>query len=858
MKPRRLQMDNFLSYRTGSPPLDFRGIHVACISGPNGHGKSSIFDAMTWAVWGKARAKSDDDLIYHGANEMSVDFEFEVAHNIYRVIRKRELHRSKGGKVTGRSDLQFHVWDDGRKIFRPLTRDNIRQTSQLIAETVHMDYSTFTNSAFLRQGRADEFTTRSPAERKEVLANILGLSQYDLLMERAKEEAKQRQNKIDVQRLAIQELEAEVARRAEYEAAVADLEQQQQDVQTEIGELRQRRDRIRAHVQLLQAQKTQLQEDESKLQRWQSRVQALQSELTNLAAKKEQFRDILTEETAILAGLQALTEAEKQWDFWQQKKMSHLQLSTKMGQWQQKIAATKAKLETEAAEIRRQQQAEARSMGKRVEAAKRLAQAQDTLAQLTKKADEKGQLQERLQEISGLLAALRTEDKQWDEKLRKWHREKSLLGDAGQVCPVCRRPLTEEHATTLLADLQQNVETAQARRKAIAVELRGLNDEKRRLQRQISDIEKELSHRTGWERTLAQAEAQIQRGEEAAQHAQQLAERLTAIEDTLESGQYALAARAELQTLASQIAALGYDEQTHQQVGQQVESLKSFREQAQELERARQEWAHIEATIKDRQTRKQEAEEEAEQAHQAMLRLQELLADSPAVESELATVERKLQAQESAARRLQMQLGGARQQLKAAEEQAKMLAVRQKALAQLAEEKAIYDTLTYAFGRKGIQALLIESALPEVEEEANRLLQKITNGRLSVHLEAQREKKSGGVQETLQIIIADEVGPRQYELYSGGEAFRVNFALRIALSRLLARRAGAQLRSLFIDEGFGTQDSQGRQRLVEAINSIRQEFDHILVITHIEELRDAFPVYIDVHKGANGSVATVG
>jgi exonuclease SbcC len=94
-------------------------------------------------------------------------------------------------------------------------------------------------------------------------------------------------------------------------------------------------------------------------------------------------------------------------------------------------------------------------------------------------------------------------------------------------------------------------------------------------------------------------------------------------------------------------------------------------------------------------------------------------------------------------------------------------------------------------------------------------------------------------------------------MYSGGEAFRINFALRIALSRLLARRAGAPLPTLFIDEGFGTQDSSGKERLVEAINSIQDDFEKIVVITHIEELKDAFPVRIDVTKTPEGSMIEV-
>jgi exonuclease SbcC len=107
--------------------------------------------------------------------------------------------------------------------------------------------------------------------------------------------------------------------------------------------------------------------------------------------------------------------------------------------------------------------------------------------------------------------------------------------------------------------------------------------------------------------------------------------------------------------------------------------------------------------------------------------------------------------------------------------------------------------------------------------------------------------------ETLDIKIGDELGTRSYEMFSGGEAFRIDFALRIALSRLLARRAGAPLPTLIIDEGFGTQDTAGLERLKEAISSIQDDFEKILVITHIEDLKESFPVRIEVTKTATGS-----
>jgi hypothetical protein len=86
-------------------------------------------------------------------------------------------------------------------------------------------------------------------------------------------------------------------------------------------------------------------------------------------------------------------------------------------------------------------------------------------------------------------------------------------------------------------------------------------------------------------------------------------------------------------------------------------------------------------------------------------------------------------------------------------------------------------------------------------------------------------------------------------MFSGGEAFRINFALRVALSKMLARRAGAPLQTLFLDEGFGTQDPRGREAIIDAINAIADDFRLILIITHIEELKDAVP---DAHRDRQG------
>ena len=176
-------------------------------------------------------------------------------------------------------------------------------------------------------------------------------------------------------------------------------------------------------------------------------------------------------------------------------------------------------------------------------------------------------------------------------------------------------------------------------------------------------------------------------------------------------------------------------------------------------------------------------------------------------------------------------------------------------LAELLVDQDIYQELVIAFGRQGVQAMLIETVVPRLEDEANLLLGRMTDNRMHLQLETQRERRTGRGDpiETLEIRVSDELGPRSYEMYSGGEAFRINLALRIALSKVLAQRMGAPLPTLFIDEGFGTQDAAGRERILDVIGSIQDDFDKIIVITHLDEIKDVFPVRIEVRKEDLGS-----
>jgi exonuclease SbcC len=217
MIPLQLEVKNFLPYRDPAP-LDFSGLHVACLAGDNGAGKSALLDAMTWSLWGKARVNAADALIHQNHVEMWVVFTFALGRETYRVLRQR-----KAGKP-GQTLLDLQLLEEGG--WRSLAEDNLTKTQRKITRLLRLDYETFVNSAFLMQGRADAFTVKTPAERKQVLADILGLEQWEQYEDRAKNRIAQAEQAIAILDRQIADLETELSRRDTYEAELAQAQAQ--------------------------------------------------------------------------------------------------------------------------------------------------------------------------------------------------------------------------------------------------------------------------------------------------------------------------------------------------------------------------------------------------------------------------------------------------------------------------------------------------------------------------------------------------------------------------------------------------------------------------------------------------------
>lgn len=732
--PLTLKLHNFTAYGPDTPDLDFRPLRLVVLSGVNGAGKSSVLDSITWAIWGWSRAGDNaDQLTRLGQKEMWVDLTFELEGVDYRVVRTRKIGNP------GATTLQFFANPSTSSGRVNLTEGTIKLTQEKIIQTLHLSYDTFVNSSYLRQGRADEFTLKSPNERKEILADILGLATYDQLEERAKQKAREAEDQLSLLDIQLSELTAELESSSTNLETQSKTEQELQEIRKKLALAEKELDEVNSRREL-------------KLKAYEGarikaeRVIKLQTEVANLKLELDDLREQIRR-------LQLLTAEE---DAINQKYTRLLTMRAEL----RKMDSIKAEL----AKAKDRAMSQERLM---------------TEAQSKKESE--------LARIKSLGDSLTKQIQLEEAKLAETKLQK-------KKCPTCGQEIgTDEHQKII-----------------------------REFADRVAALKKELA-----ELRLLWAKVQSEK----------------------------ISGQVDLEKFQVEVARLEETLKPAEKISVEVDQLTIFEDKKRELDVAAAKRETLTQTGLKLKVQFDRLEKEL---------ADEKTVDLAALQLELSSLDREREAKDLAVRTLRQEDSSAVERLA----EAKQLVSRATQVAQSIKtkgsernaaglKKTDYEDLAAAFGKKGIQAMLIESAIPEIEDEANKLLGKMSDDRMKVQLLTQRETKTAGIAETLDIVISDELGARSYEMYSGGEAFRINLSIRLALSKLLTHRAGAKLQFLIIDEGFGTQDAQGKYKVVEAINAIKDDFAKILVVTHDPELKEAFPQRIEVTRNSTGSTFEV-
>lgn len=1001
MIPQSLSLTNFLSYHQAY--LDFRGLHTACICGANGAGKSSLLEAITWVIWGESRAASEDDVLHSGTDFVRVDFVFISNHQTYKIIRSR--HR---GKSTG---LDFQVLDGSG--FRPLSAKGIKATQAIIISALKLDYDTFINSAYLRQGRADEFMLRRPAERKQILADLLKLDQYEILAERAKDIAKQEKAKADLLDQSLQSLRQKLGQRQEIQAL-------QQALSQEIETLQQAQAQQEWQLQQLQLSQNQRRSWQQQLD-WQQNqyntlaqdLQHLEQEQATLTAQLQPLSERLAQRAETTANYQAFLALQQQEETlaaqFQADQAAHQtyrslqqQLQQEENQLQRQLAQQQQRLD----HLHQQEQellpllsqeAEIRSGLERLEAAKQALQALDQLqhrvapllqrryalqanleriiAQHQAKLEQRQLLAQELQHQIERIPQQRREFQILDQQiqdLKKRQNYQKRVGEKGQerrhfqerlqehqrlcekqllelgqkltlldvpdaLCPLCDQHLDGHYHQQVLQKTQHQQQELQEQIWILKEQIAVCERELQILRGEYSEIQKELQPLDKLQQQYGQLEAELERSGEVHDQLQQLRQEIQQLEDSLQHQTSAPDLQTELQALNQELQSLNYDEETHalaraeverwrkneirrahwqeaqrkqqryqqerpailarlqtlqqslaqlpqaselgrdlRQVEQQIQDLgydrsqhqlvlQQLREQQlsqlqyQSLLQAQEQLPKVQERLTQAEQRLAERRHQQEQIQGELERIQAQIDHYADYEAQIQTLEKCIYQRRQSLDQHLARKGGYDQQLHQLESLQADYQEAQRQLKQAKKQEKIYKELAQAFGKNGIQALMIENILPQLEAETNQILARLTGHQFHLQFVTQKASKTGSQRkgpkmiDTLDILIADPQGTRAYETYSGGEAFRINFSIRLALARLLAQRAGTALQLLIIDEGFGTQDTEGCSRLVAAINAIAADFACILAVTHMPQFKESFQQRIEVHKSNQGS-----
>ena len=858
MVPLRLTLRNFICYGEDVPTLDLEPVHVACLSGQNGHGKSALLDSITWAVWGRARARTHDELVHQGKSSMSVELELAARGQRYRILRRYSRSAAGGRQGTTLLDLQTSSGNG----YRAITGNTVRETEALIRGVVHMDYDTFVNTAFLLQGRADMFTRSKPSQRKECLAEVLDLSYYDDLEQRAKAQSTLIQDSIKETDIDIGHFRREMEHRAGHEAKLEEAKASIERLTPLVEAARSRVDAQRSKVERLREMDKERDNLAARAEAGRTEIEVLDRQQRGHERRAAEYSALAERRQEILDGFDGMETARRESERLDDVQRRLLVLQSDRSRLEQEVAVQRERLSSYLAQLISTIENGLEPMASRLpEIGQAIEDLEGDEKDLEDGKTDFARMKDEAHDVAFNIESLEAANASLREEMKETRQKFDILQREDAECPVCRQTLRPEDRDHVRTEYERQGKQARTRYRDNAAEQERLREIHSKLATEVSRRETELS-RT--DRELTQMRTELERDRRDSITARQQLDLALAESEKgrarLDGEEFAEAERAELARIDARIAEMDYDPGARDAARRQARELGPYEDLARRLREAEEllpqvqrELGEVDAMLDRR--RAQTAEDEGRAA-----RLGREIVALPSMEMELRELEVSLteKARELEAARVQHGvLIEELSRLDRLEAEAKEL---EKKRDTLVDQKRVYDELAVAFGKNGVQALIIETAIPQLEDDANQLLSRLTDNRMSLRLQlrqGRRERRMGLPSEELDIRVGDEMGTRSYETFSGGEAFRIDFSLRIALSRLLAQRSGAPLPILFIDEGFGSQDATGQERLKEAIQSIQDDFRKIIVITHIDEIKESFPTRIEVTKTPRGSTFAV-
>src|SRR5690349_10165252 len=445
MIPLHIRISGFLSYHD-TVELDFTSFDLACISGHNGAGKSSLLDAITWSLFGEARGKSSDVInLRQDVKAAEVALTFQHEENTYRV--QRTLPRNKN------TFLEFQVRTQTG--WKPLTEKTTRETQARIEQTLRLDFDTFVNASFFLQGKADQFTQQNATRRKEVLSNILGLGMWEDYKNRTADKRKFLEKEVDEIDGRIREIDAELAEEDLRKARLAELESGLKQLTAQRNAHESVLENIKRNTALIGEQRKMTAMLSDRLERERSACAGLEERLAVKQADRDSYADLIQRAREIESTYKAWQKSRKELEEWDDIAVQFRDHEKERAPLVEIIAVERAKLEEAQRsllveeETIHEQKSTIENLLKDIETAQTsLEEAETKVANRLQLESERNTARERQAELKAENEALREDMNELKERID------SLKAAEGASCPLCGQELSTEHREATLVQLE--------------------------------------------------------------------------------------------------------------------------------------------------------------------------------------------------------------------------------------------------------------------------------------------------------------------------------------------------------------------------------------------------------------------
>jgi DNA repair protein SbcC/Rad50 len=849
VRPLKLELKGFTAFREAAV-LDLAGLEVFAISGLTGSGKSSLLDAMTYALYGRVERVGDrvSQLISQGLPRMAVSLEFEVGHDRYKVTRSTP--------AKGATKIQLMRWDADQWNQAGEGSDRVRDVERRLAGIIGLTYDGFTRSVLLPQGKFAEFMVGDPKKRREILTELLGHALFKRMAERAGSMGREAAIRAETLSGVLEQEFGDVTPEALAEAKrrakdVAGRERALTLAAEQVIRILARWDQAKGSIEELKACATEAGNAATQ-------AQASADELGGLAERLEAHAEAAAELAARAASADQALE------------LARAALSSADATLGSATDLTKAHTSAHALAEMAKARAKVASEGER---SKERALTLEGVLELCSRTLVEGEEALAVREAGARDAETALEAARHADSVTAV--SAGLV--AGDPCPVCGQPLPEapgpqvdgalDAATRALEAARTELEAA---RKTSMEAQRALDRAKREAESNAAEQVRVGTELEELERSRTNQTAQLVAilgdplpQDPAGEVERRMAERRrlddaerNATREASEATQAALKAEHERTTLEAQIdrhrERLAADRQplldrAARALGKKKPPPKIPASPETEvalapaLQRRASLLAEAMAVLAERL--------QGEAAKRAALEPQ-LLAEAAAVVGDLVEPAPTL---EALAESVNAACRAATADVATATHQAKDLAVR------LDRKKQVHDDVKQFETRAGIfkalaQELRADRLIAFLQVEALQLLAAAGSERLAA-LSDGRYRLVCHDDEFSVVDTWNGDEERSVRTLSGGETFLASLALALALAdqvRSLSVTDRARLDSLFLDEGFGTLDPESLSTVTDAIEQLGGDGRLVGVITHVKDLAEQFP-RIEVTKSPSGS-----